>query len=57
MRLTYRTVVPSSRNDTDVEGSKEKKDKAWDSDCPWAAWHTLEDPIKGMFPWLNCKVI
>lgn len=49
MRLTYQTVVPSSRNDTDVEGSKANKDKAWDSDCPWAAWHTLEDPIKGMF--------
>lgn len=48
MRLTYRTPTPKSPNDLDVniEG-RQKAGKSWDAGCPWAEWHSLDDPVKG----------
>lgn len=50
MRLTYRTPVskPPNDDDVDAEGRKVVK-KNWDASCPWSKWHTLDDPVKGMY--------
>ncbi|KAL3677503.1 hypothetical protein R1sor_027451 [Riccia sorocarpa] len=58
MRLTYRAPMigydyqnkggPSSvaepRSDYDGESPNEPM---WDEDLPWAAWHSVDDPVKG----------
>jgi Rab3 GTPase-activating protein catalytic subunit len=48
MRLTYHTPAPKAPSDivVEVEG-KQAAGKSWDASCPWAEWHSLEDPVKG----------
>lgn len=48
MRLTYHTPAPKALSDivVEVEG-KQVAGKSWDASCPWAEWHSLEDPVKG----------
>jgi len=48
MRLIYHTPTPKAPSDivVEVEG-KQAAGKSWDASCPWAEWHSLEDPVKG----------
>jgi len=48
MRLTYRTPAPKSPNDIDLDAEgRQVPVKSWDAGCPWADWHSLDDPVKG----------
>ena len=56
MQLTYRTPMPgfeyldtgNAEPIADYDGEM-LEDFAWDEDCAWAEWHSVEDPVKGMF--------
>lgn len=54
MQLTYRTPMPGFNF---FEAKAEPilnydgdifEELAWDEDCAWAEWHSVEDPIKGI---------
>lgn len=53
MKLTYRTPMPGFKF---FEANAEPilnydgdmlEELAWDEDCAWAEWHSVEDPVKG----------
>lgn len=58
MRLSYETppydnnqeeILESEIDDsveTETSASSRIK-KQWDEDCPWTAWYSAEDPIRG----------
>jgi len=54
MQLTYRTPMPGFKF---LEANAEPisnydgdnfEELAWDEDCAWAEWHSVEDPVKGI---------
>lgn len=55
MQLTYRTPMPGFEyHDANVEPISNYdgdllEEMAWDEDCVWAEWHSVDDPIKGVY--------
>ena len=53
MQLTYRTPMPGfkfreSNAEPILNYDGDLFDElAWDEDCAWAEWHSVEDPVKG----------
>ncbi|KAJ7569404.1 hypothetical protein O6H91_01G076600 [Diphasiastrum complanatum] len=59
MKLTYGTPMPGFEYVRDVESGSPKAEQSedtevdpmdniqWDEECPWAEWHSAEDPVKG----------